>query len=331
MGIFSSNSNDNSDSDTSAIDQKDAEKNSSTETTKDDWLAFAMTIPTNIIYTFMFVLVGTSIIFYGTLDNLDLFFNTDLDSYFDEPPAKCGKDEYEGGRRRTGGGRRNVRKQRGGGYSCNNQAPSQVEPSCAAAKLGIPPSIESWPYSMRDGDETGFSIQGLKNWLAISQAKTWVALRNIMKSFLEFFSGEANSSFITKDSFRLTVPFLLMLISSVILLPGLAILGGAINIYNMGETSLLWSCLGFFCGLWWLSWLGTAIITPLNFIATITILPLYLDTSTIKSIFICNVQLVGLIFGALMASSSFQYLDSTTAGCMTGTWLILLIMWIMGK
>jgi len=337
--MFSMFSN-NDDDDKTAVEQKDDEKNNTTTTTTDDWIAFAETIPTNLFYTFFLVLLGINIIFYGALDptSLNKFFPSEEEDDYFQPPKNCDSG-LEGGRRRTSGKHRRGGSakivQKGGlddesraifnnNWSCERKIVPKNK--CATEKLGIGRGL---PYTLDDGGgdgEISFSLQGIKNWFAQSEASTWKTYRGFMKTFI--------TTLCTFDSDPVTiilggiamvmVSYLMMMI-----IPG-AVLNGFCQITTKGGgEGAFWSPLAytFFPGMFGGVMLVTGFIMFLNFILSFTILPLMSEPSIIANIMICNHKFIGLIFGFMMAGSASSTLDSTTAGCMWATWAVAVLLW----
>ena len=308
-------------SDTSSIQQKSDAKNNNTSSA--DWKSFASTIPTNLLHTFFFVLIGASLIFYGEVNKIELtgndadivedgtalykFFPSNPLTYF-EKPAACEKN-LKSGDTPT--------------YKCGERKiPESV--SCGAQKFGIGKNA---PYIYGEGADgtVDISIQGLKNWFAESQAGTWSFFRGILAVLVTLLNNQS-------DSLQIILGGLLMYLFVSIVL-GTLFPGMILTIINQitsngGDPKTFWSPLLFTFFPGFLLWLPNAIVMLLNTIFSVTLLPLFVAPNIIKDILVCNHKLVGLIFGFMMAGAGSINLDTTVSSAMWLTWVILLCLWI---
>ena len=308
-------------SNTSAIDEKDSEKNDTTS--KDNWKGFAYTIPTNLFHTFLFVLIGASLIFYGELDNLELtgndknnvldgtalykFFPSNPLTYYDQP-ENCEKTMKEG----------NVPT-----YKCGERKiPASV--SCGSQKFGIGKGA---PYIYGEGADgkVNFSIQGLKNWFSQSQAGTWSYFRGILGVMVTLLNNQS-------DSLQIILGGILMYLFVIVVLgtlfPGMILTISQQITSNGDDAKTFWSPLLFTIIPGMFLWMPNAVVMIFNTIFSVTVLPLFVAPNIIKDILVCNHKLVGLIFGFMMATSASLKLDTTVSSAMWLTWVVLLCLWI---
>ena len=310
-------------SNTTAIEDKDNEKND--KTTDDDWKSFAYTIPTNLLHTLFFVLIGASLIFYKAINNNKLpedtktdktpegatalykFFPYDPATYF-EKPVPCSDTKLKDSNTPS--------------YKCGEvQIPASICRSAEKFAIG-----GGTPYIYGDGEDgtVNFSIQGLINWFTLSQAGTWANYRSLLGSVVTLLSEQS-------DTVQIILGGILMYLFITIVL-GTVFPGMIINIINQitskgGDDETLWSPLlyTFIPGMF--MWMPNAIVLLFNTIFVVTLFPLFVSPNTIKDILVCNHKIVGLIFGFMMATSASLKLDTTIAGSMWGTWFVLLCLW----
>lgn len=312
----------------SAIEEK---KKTKIDTKKDritnDWVKFVKSIFHNLITTLLIVLLVCNSIFYSQSKDLDLFFPTEWESYF-EDPNKMSNVKVE-----TSGGRKYSDKS-GGNGKCRNHSfgfsgpniGSMDKPDMSAAKLkflnevGLGGSVYGWPYSMYDKKEEGNNT--FKNWFAKVIANTFMSIRGIWKKMYSMIPDTSPDwfAFIWSPIWAIGA----FIISS--------ICGIACPLFYGFTESVPWGILYsiIFVPLC-LAVMGSYSYSHFLYLLIIGVAPLLVNYKKFVEIAICNKNKFGLLFGALVVGSCFDYLLPSVGYSAMILWIIMFVKAMLGK
>uniref|UniRef100_A0A6C0CQJ5 Uncharacterized protein n=1 Tax=viral metagenome TaxID=1070528 RepID=A0A6C0CQJ5_9ZZZZ len=297
-------------SDTSAIEAKAQGKNDPEERTTNDWGGFAKSVFKNLFHVILLILLIVNTIFYVHNDNMDLFFPTEWDSYFVNPKEKSTM---------KGGGPNGKCRPHGFSTSMNMKGPSR--PKIEFLKeMGLGGSVYGWPYSMYDKNAEHGTF---KNWFAEVVAKTYMLSRGAWKKIYGF------------KPLRGLPDWMFLLLAPVMAIVGMiiAMCSGLIGPIIYGFTQewawgVLWTIL---CLPVFILCLSLPFLQKFLFLFLIMGAPLAINYKEVTDIALCNKNLFGLLFGALVVGSAFQYLVPSVGYSSMILWIIMVIKTIIGK
>lgn len=302
-------------SDTSAIDAKVNSSDGNTDQTKNDWGGFVGGVAKSCLHVVLFTLLVVNSIFYAHSDNLDLFFPTEWEQYFEKPGQK--------------GGSKSRTAQRGGGaYKCKDRSikvPSFSAPGRPKIdflkEMGLSGNVYGWPYSMYDKQEEGNGT--FKNWYAQVVAKTYMLLRTWWKKVY----GWAPLRRVWDSAFVLLAPF-----QAVLGVAGGAVCGVCAPIYYGVTQEWWWGLVYTLCVLPILfTCLALTFIYKIYWFFMIMVAPVMINHAEVAEIAVCNQQLFTLVFGALVVNNAFQYLVPSVGYSALVLWIIMAVRAMMGK
>jgi hypothetical protein len=282
--------------DSNPIDDKRKNNKNVPTPRKNDWRGFGKGVLNNCITTFFIALIGVNFIYLTSLEpnTQDILFPSELGQYFPTSGA-------------------NKQKQTGGMCSFNDRAgfsQSLLANKISLEKIGVPPS-QAWPYTMNDGTgKMDFSIEGLKNWFALSIADVYMRAHYILKVILRTFSKETDNIF-SPDLVQIIfitfiVPIILVPLSLFLpfILFGYGVFASVMRAWN-GSSDVLFTLFAALVPAGWLS-LGITTILPLQLFLTLLVLPPYADSGSVLKILKCNGFLFTTFFLLLTTMSAFN-------------------------
>jgi hypothetical protein len=304
----------------SAIEEK---KKTKIDTKKDritnDWGKFVKSIFYNLLTTLLIVLLVCNSIFYSQRDNLDSFFPTAEENYFSPPTG----NNHSGGHKYSD--------KRGGNGKCRNHAfgfsgPTIDRPDMSGAKekflskAGLNGNVYGWPYSMYDEGEEEQNT--FKNWFAKVIAKTFIAIRSIWKKMYGIIPPTSPDWF----------AFIWGPIWAIVALIISSICGIACPIFYGFTESVPWGILYsiIFVPLC-LAVMGSYSYSHFLYLLMIGFAPLLVEYQKFVEIAICNKNKFGLLFGALVVGSCFDYLLPSVGYSAMILWIIMFIKAMLGK
>lgn len=276
----------------SKIDNADEKYDSVQE--KNDWKKFGSSCVSNLSITLLISLIACNFIYFTNLTSasLDILFPSKLQEYFSLQTggfinSKCrmGKTEL------------NVLGQ-------------------SLKKIGIPPT-RGWPYNLKDNSIMELTKQGVKNWIALSSADIYILFRNVIKSVLMFFSDVGGDDIFSSDIVKIIfVTLITFMTSSIGVTLGLPVfLFGAFCVSYvlscfraLNDSDILFTAFIAFFGPAGILAAGSSISLFFQFIFTILLLPLVIDSSLVKKILLCNIPAFGNLLTFLCIISAYQYL-----------------------
>lgn len=321
----------------SAIEEK---KKTKIDTKKDritnDWVKFVKSIFHNLITTLLIVLLVCNSIFYSQSKNLDLFFPTEWKSYFEDPNSMSNEKVETSSERilRQQNQSRKYSVKLGGNGKCRNHTfgfsgpkiGSMDKPDMSAAKLkflnevGLGGSVYGWPYSMYDKEEEGNNT--FKNWFAKVVAYTFMSIRGIWKKMYSMIPDTSPDwfAFIWSPIWAIGA----FIISS--------ICGIACPLFYGFTESVPWGILYsiIFVPLC-LAVMGSYSYSHFLYLLIIGVAPLLVNYKKFVEIAICNKNKFGLLFGALVVGSCFDYLLPSVGYSAMILWIIMFVKAMLGK
>ena len=274
---------------------------------KPDWKGFFSGCLSNLKLTMLVALIGANFLYLTSLghgeawvaekestekvwsNSLNLIFPSEYSEYF-------------------------VSKQTGGKCNHSERAKKGVLSQSKLKALGIGGPLSSgWPYNMKAlaDDTMDFTVQGFKNWVALSTSGVFCYARAIIKSFLSLFNKEKDKT-ASNDIFQIIFinALLILLIFVHPLLPYFVLLAlfvavfiSCMRVWNDGLLlGLLVTLLG---PAFWLS-CGLTGVMALQAILTLLVLPLYIDWKAVYDGMICNSFLFTTTFLILTTITAFK-------------------------
>jgi hypothetical protein len=304
------------------------------------WVPFFKSVVTSFLTVLVLAIVGACFINVTTTPDavLSTMLPTDFKQYFPPP-----KDKIFANLEDPGGRQRHV--QRGGAYD---------EKTCTAKKEGkriIDPFYKGFPYGMAreviydpmPPPSHGFFsflrwqpsfepqhkwydwqlLQKFKNWLAYSTAKTYISSRGIFKDYIKFFGPpeEGATNIFSNQTFLILIMAPLNALFVSMLVP---FLGFVLNLWYSFSASFAWSIVGIFLVYTFLIASITSIMHYFQFLKTFLLLPLSERWPEIQSIITCNIKTLIFVFGWLVCTGAFSFLDPMTSGVMAVVYVILM-------
>jgi hypothetical protein len=179
-----------------------------------------------------------------------------------------------------------------------------------------------WPYSMYNGD-SGYGItQNFKNWFSKSIADAYITNRGLLQKWLGLFSyDKEDKNIFSNETFQMLVIAPL----TFLLFPLIAIFIYFSTWFSAFKSGWGFALIGMFLCYSWFTTSVVSSIQCLQYLLTFAILPLIADYKRIKKIIGCNVKALSLLFGLLICSSAFSYLNNTISITMFCVYLFLII------
>lgn len=273
----------------SSIDQAKL-KNESDKKSKNDWKGFGLDMIKNVIYVILWAIIGANFIFISR-SNLDAWFPTNPNAapYFD-PSKQTGLS---------------------GMFDKSSQQSSNVkldkeEIEMLYNTLGM--NKVNFPYN-KITDKTGI-MEIIGNYFGQSARFSYTSDRNIIKSFLSFFSGGQNK----KEIALFLIAFPLFVMSLVFFLPFFI---GAFTTFigqlTTGKLGILYFFITLFFGIpfFWSFILG--LLQYLQYLVTFTLLPPIINFDKVLKIIGSRAGLLLGLFTFLIIYSAFKRLDTVIA------------------
>lgn len=313
----------------SAIESKAESKSKSTESkerTTNDWGGFGKAIASNIFHCFLLILLICSSIFYVHCPEklLDMFFPTEWKAYFGD-----NENDYSV----MDGGRKKRKSMKGGDGKCRNRVKFKTPGMPSGPKhvqsfkemimetMGLDGNLHSGIYKLYDKNKEG----SFKNWLAEVTARTYMLIREGWKKIYGFGGFKALPDW----AFILVAP--IMAIGCVIVGVVAGFLAPFWYSYTTGYG--VWAILyafvlvtPFILGAWTSHFWAHILYAFMGLMAA----PLthYKEIAEIAK---CNKNAFGLLFGALVVGSCFDYLLPSVGYSAMIAWIIMFIRAIMSK
>jgi hypothetical protein len=219
--------------------------------------------------------------------------------------------------------------QRGGGGQYN-------EVTCTAKKEGkriVEPFANGFPYGLAKEIKYKTNppkwydkqlLQKFKNWFAYSICRTYISSRGLLKDYIKFFGPpmEGESNIFSNQTFIILIMAPLNALFVSLLVP---FTGFLFNMWYSLSASFPWFLLGLLTGYMMLIAGGTAFMQFFQFLKTFLLLPLATNWPQIQSIMTCNIKTLIFLFGWLVCTGAFNYLDGMTSGVMAIVYVILMI------
>ena len=300
-----------------AIDSKKKETGDGKDAPKEsDWGGFFMSVLRYTVMLALFALVGANFIFFTSSDKLEMFFPTDPSKYYADDLVKA-SGSMKGGRR-----------QRGGAYTCFSSGEKGKGLNMSAlSSLGLGKKFVGWPYSLHKNNETGFSLDSLKNWFATTIGNAYMAEREMLQSFFKFFApakpGEDSNMFANQSFQMLFANLLIQIVAIISFLIGMGMVGYQAFVNKFWGWQ--WGLIGLFVGYTWMMMFTTPIVQTVQLVLTLLFLPLLVDRGMVGKIIHCNQTMLSMLFGLLVVGAGLQYLDYTTSTVMMIAYLLLVI------
>jgi hypothetical protein len=271
---------------------------------KNKWLSFGISILNNLLIIFFIGIIGANFIYMTTaankLDNageslLEKLLPTNEANYFPE------KGVF------SGGASCSASKEHSTNWSNLN--------NIGIGKKG------GWPYSMYNN--SGFSFtQSFKNWFAKSIADTYITNRGLLQKWLGLFTPDKDDKNIFSNE---TFQMFIIAPLTILLFPLIIFFIYFSSWFSDFKSGWGFTLVGMFLCYSWITTSTVSIIQCMQYLLTFTVLPLIADYKRVKKIIGCNVKSLSLLFGLLVCSSGFSYLDNTISITMLVVYLFLVI------
>ena len=266
-----------------AINDKKNEikKNKNGDITKDNWTGFAIMCFVNFVVVIILGITVSNFIYLTKLskNSLDILFPSNEKDYFNSSYSQQGGSGIEIGDL---------------GEDLKN--------------LGVPP-LPGWPYTMVDGDNTGLSVRGFKNWLAFSSADTYILLRHYLKSLIS--KLHRINKLHNFDRFILSCIAIGFSFVGLAATPLPAYGFSFLRTWNQG--GIISTLVAFFTFAFSSFALGISMAVSLQYLFTILLLPILLNSNSVKNIAFENSVPIAILFRFLCSLSGFAYLkDNVT-------------------
>lgn len=287
----------------SAIDDKNKTEDTSSTNTS-DWGGFATAIISNFIYFLLLVLIGSNFVFLVHFSSIELIFPTDINKYL---PNASKSSELKGGNANL---TTYARKLSGNSIDLVKQ-------------LGYTNKLTGWPYSMYTKHPAQLSLAEIKNWVALTEANTYIIYRTVMKLV---YSAKFKDEELLKqlpDPILFLLGLFILPLCFFFIIPILTGISTIFCSFTSENMSWLYTLLGFFLVI--LLAFVNIILHKLSVLFNTFILPLIINYETVLAIAKRNSNWLTMVFGLFVLSSASQYLDSATSGIMTVAYIILLI------
>jgi len=269
------------------------------------WLSFGTSIITNILIVLFVGVIGSNFIYMTTainkVDNsgislLEKLLPTDESIYFPQKGSLKG------------------------GSSCSSSKEHSTNWT-NLNNIGIGKN-GGWPYSMYNED-SGYGVtQNFKNWFSKSIADCYITNRSILQKWLGLFSSDKeDKNIFSNETFQMFVVAPLMFL----IYPLIIFFIYFSSWFSAFKSGWGFTLIGMFLLYSWFTTSTVSLIQSMQYLLTFTILPLIADYKRIRKIIGCNVKSLSLLFGLLVCSSAFSYLDNTISITMFLVYLFLII------
>ena len=287
------------------IEEKKKVIKESTDGTENKWMKFGISIISNILLTLLIGISGANFIYMTTAVNkidtngvslLEKLLPTEESHYF---PQNEGL---------KGGGSCSASKE----YSTNWTNLNKI----GIGKKG------GFPYNMYNSDSFFSFTQKFKNWLAKSTADSYITNRSLLQKWLSLFSPDnEEKNIFSNETFQMFIMAPLMYL----IFPLLIFFIYFSSWFSLFKEGWVYALVGMFLVYSWLITTSVSIVQSLQYLLAFMILPLISDFKRVKKIFGCNIKSLSLLFGLLVCSSAFTYLNSTISVTMLVVYLIMAI------
>jgi hypothetical protein len=286
----------------STIEEKRKEMNKNNE--KNKWVSFGISIIINILIIFFIGIIGANFIYMTSAVNkvdtsgvtlLEKLLPTDEYHYFPQGGAL-----------------------KGGACSSSKEYSTNWT---NLSNIGIG-NKGGWPYSMYNPNGGYGIVQNFKNWFAKSIADSYITNRGLLQKWLGVFSPdkEEKNKF-SNETFQMFIIAPLMFL----VFPFISLFIYSSSWFSEFKSGVGFTVVGMFLCYSWCTTATVSFIQSIQYLLTFLVLPLIADFKRVKKIIGCNVKSLSLLFGLLVCSSAFSYLDNTVSVTMFVVYLILLI------
>ena len=289
--------------DLNSIEEK--RKQMSGDNEKNKWASFGISIVVNILIIFFIGIIGANVIYMTSainkVDNagitlLEKLLPTDESHYFPQGGS------FKGGATCSSGKE----------YSTNWTNLNNI---------GIG-NKSGWPYSMYNPHSGYGIIQGFKNWFAKSIADCYITNRGLFQNFLQVFAPDReDKNKFSNETFQMFILAPIMFI----VFPLVSTFIYLSSWFSEFKAGIGFTLIGMFLCYSWFTTATVSFIQSMQYLLTFLVLPLIADYKRIKKIIGCNVKSLSFLFGLLVCSSGFVYLDTTISVTMFVVYLSLLI------
>jgi hypothetical protein len=280
---------------TTNVDVNTTKANTSKEE-KADWGKFGISVFQNFIFTLVFGLLGSQFMFFTTFEPLEYYFPTQLKTYFSPNPPSY-PEPFN----------RNINK---GGLQ----------------KVGIG-KIHGFPYSLYKSTLFPSFTQSFKNWFSTSIAESFQTQRYLLQNILDVFkqSKDASSSNLFSSPWiqYFFAPFFLMF--GLFVVPFVSWMTTAFKMITNSNMGFLWTILGCIFAYSWIMATSISGIQSILFYLTFMIVPLLSNSKEVLRLMFNQRVFLGFVFGFMVLSSAYQYLDTTSAVIGTFIYLAFLV------
>ena len=259
-----------------AINDKKNEINKNGNLKKDDWTGFVIMCVVNFVVVIIIGLSVSNFIYLTKLskNSLDKLFPSNEKDYFNNSYPQQGGSGIEIG-------------------DLGEELQS----------LGVPP-LPGWPYTMVDGKNTGLSFRGFKNWLAFSSADTYILLRDYLKSLIT--KIYKINTLHNLDRFVIAAIALGLSFTALLVTPIVAYVSSFLRTWNQG--GIISSLVAFFTFAFSSFSLGISSIVFLQYLCTILIVPILIDSKSVMNIAFENSIPIAILFRFLVSLGGFSFL-----------------------
>ena len=290
------------------IEEKKKDINDINESNKQNkWLLFGTSIISNLLIVFFVGVMGANFIYMTSainkVDNqgislLEKFLPTEESSYFPQNgPLK-------------------------GGSMCSSSKEHSTNWS-NLNNIGIGKK-GGWPYSMYKNNEDGEHgiTQKFKNWFSTSIADCYITNRSVLQKWLGLFSSDKeDKNIFSNETFQMFVVAPLMFL----IFPLIIFFIYFSSWFSSFKSGWGFTLIGMFLLYSWFTTSTVSLIQCNQYLLTFVFFPLIADYKRIRKIIGCNVKGLSLLFGLLVCSSAFSYLDNTISITMFLVYLFLII------
>ena len=289
--------------DLNSIEEK--RKQMSGDNEKNKWSSFGISIVVNILIIFFIGIIGANVIYMTSVINkvdnegitlLEKLLPTDESHYFPQDGSFKG------------------------GSTCSSSKEYSTNWT-NLNNIGIG-NKSGWPYSMYNPRGGYGIIQGFKNWFAKSIADCYITNRGLFQKFLQVFAPDReDKNKFSNETFQMFILAPVMFI----VFPLVSTFIYLSSWFSEFKAGIGFTLVGMFLCYSWVTTATVSFIQSMQYLLTFLVLPLIADYKRIKKIIGCNVKSLSFLFGLLVCSSGFVYLDTTISVTMFVVYLYLII------
>lgn len=316
------------------IEEKKKRKNkeaASDISNNNNWGGFGLSLMLNLIITFAVGLAGSNFIYLTrsasenmgkTSTVLEFLLPTKMGVYF---PDKKVKDETNAYIKNLNS---SIFTNCGKDNTCDNAESCTNYKRLAKFNIG---TLGGWPYSMRDPkvpSPLNLWTQ-FKYWIADSIADSYIRNRDYLQKVLSVFAPEKQGGNVFASQ-----PFQIFFVTPLVYLitPLIMLYILLSSVFSLFATSPGWAIFGtiFFFSTFLISY-GISFVQMVQFIFTLTLVPLLADFKMVKNIFKCNGTSLVHFFLICTCISAFINLEDIIAGTIVGFYGVYMLYKLIKK